>query len=37
MQFVEMSQTEKSTSRSYNQHVGVHMVIVGTMKTQLIA
>lgn len=37
MQFVEMSRTEKSTNRNYNQHVGVHMVIVGTMKTQLIA
>ena len=37
MQYVEMSQIVKSTSRSCNQHVGVHMEIVGTMKTQLIA
>ena len=37
MQFVEMSRTEKSTNRNYNQHVGVHMVIVGKMKIQLIA
>ena len=37
MQFVEMSQIEKSTSRSCNQHVGVHTEIVGTLKTQLIA